>query len=77
MVGIIWLWATLFVATLYPIFDGGVQQIVQVYRGLRGGQTSDYSETGKAVGDSSTSPSSPSNGSVSDGVQGKEKGETS
>lgn len=75
VVGIIWLWATLFVATLYPIFDGGVQQIVQVYRGLRGKHTSNGLEGGKVVGDSSTSPSSPSNGSVSDGGQGKEKGE--
>jgi hypothetical protein len=30
--GIIWLWATLFVATLYPIIDGGYQRILQVYR---------------------------------------------
>ncbi|KAL4993622.1 Sodium:solute symporter family-domain-containing protein [Aspergillus recurvatus] len=40
VVAIIWLWATTFVATLYPIFDGGYQQILQVYRGLRGRQPS-------------------------------------
>ncbi|KAL3473886.1 Sodium:solute symporter family-domain-containing protein [Aspergillus californicus] len=39
VVAIIWLWATTFVATLYPIFDGGYQQIRQVYRGLRGAST--------------------------------------
>ena len=71
VVGIIWLWATLFVATLYPIFDGGYQQIMQVYRGLRGQQQSPVgsSENGKVVQGES---SSPENGSVSDGVAVKE-----
>ncbi|KAL4901249.1 hypothetical protein BDW74DRAFT_182101 [Aspergillus multicolor] len=40
VVGIVWLWATTFLATLYTIFDGGYQQILQVYRGLRGKKVS-------------------------------------
>ncbi|KAL4872531.1 hypothetical protein BDV12DRAFT_193249 [Aspergillus spectabilis] len=65
VVDIIWLWATLFVATLYPILDGWYQQILQVYRGLRGGQSSvDADEGGK---------SSPSSESVSDGAQERGK----
>ncbi|KOC12957.1 putative urea active transporter [Aspergillus flavus AF70] len=34
VVAIIWLWVTMLVAIFYPIFDGGIQQITQVYRGL-------------------------------------------
>ena len=37
VVGIIWLWATMLVATFYPIFDGGIQQIGQVWRGWKQG----------------------------------------
>ncbi|OJJ06318.1 hypothetical protein ASPVEDRAFT_65074 [Aspergillus versicolor CBS 583.65] len=65
VVGIIWLWATLFVATLYPIFDGGWQQIVQVYRGLRGQQLKTVISSGKGKDEGEASPS---DGSVSDGV---------
>ncbi|PWY84801.1 Na+/solute symporter [Aspergillus heteromorphus CBS 117.55] len=36
VVGIIWLWITMLVAIFYPILDGGIQQITQVYRALRG-----------------------------------------
>ncbi|KAE8344857.1 hypothetical protein BDV24DRAFT_171367 [Aspergillus arachidicola] len=53
VVAIIWLWLTMFVAIFYPIFDGGIQQIGQVYRGLRAGN-----ETKETVGnESSSSPS--------------------
>lgn len=75
VVAIIWLWGTLFVATLYPIFDGGIPQIRQVYRVLRGKAPANEAGAGKAHGDTSTSPSSPSGGSVSDGFQ-KETKET-
>ncbi|KAF4211400.1 hypothetical protein CNMCM8980_002360 [Aspergillus fumigatiaffinis] len=34
VVAIIWLWGTMLVAIVYPIVDGGVQQMAQVYRGL-------------------------------------------
>lgn len=64
VVGIIWLWATLFVATLYPIFDGGWQQIVQVYRGLRGQNLKTVISSGKSKDEGEA----PSDGSVSDGV---------
>ncbi|KAK6832311.1 hypothetical protein RU639_003906 [Aspergillus parasiticus] len=53
VVAIIWLWLTMLVAIFYPIFDGGIQQIGQVYRGLRAGN-----ETKETVGnESSSSPS--------------------
>lgn len=35
VVGIIWLWITMLVAIFYPLIDGGVQQMVQISRGLR------------------------------------------
>ncbi|KAL4810613.1 Sodium:solute symporter family-domain-containing protein [Aspergillus unguis] len=59
VVGIIWLWATTLVATLYPILDGGYQQVVQVYRGLRS------RTAGKKA-------QSPPNGSVDESVTGKD-----
>ncbi|RDW67502.1 sodium:solute symporter family protein [Aspergillus mulundensis] len=62
VVGIVWLWATTLLATLYPIFDGGYQQIRQVYRGLRGKQAST---------DAGTSQGGYMEGSVED-VQGKQ-----
>ncbi|GIJ83275.1 hypothetical protein Asppvi_002094 [Aspergillus pseudoviridinutans] len=34
VVAIIWLWGTMLVAIVYPIVDGGVQQMVQVYQGF-------------------------------------------
>ncbi|GMG51203.1 unnamed protein product [Aspergillus oryzae var. brunneus] len=53
VVAIIWLWVTMLVAIFYPIFDGGIQQITQVYRGLCVGNGRK-----EAVGDeSSSSPS--------------------
>ncbi|GKZ34523.1 hypothetical protein AbraIFM66950_004799 [Aspergillus brasiliensis] len=36
VVGIIWLWITMLVAIFYPIFDGGMQQMMQISRALRG-----------------------------------------
>jgi hypothetical protein len=36
VVGIIWLWGTMLMATFYPLIDGGIEQISQVYRGLFG-----------------------------------------
>ncbi|KAL4757263.1 sodium:solute symporter family protein [Aspergillus foveolatus] len=63
VVAIIWLWATTFVATLYPIFDGGYQQILQVYRGLRGRQPS----TAIAISEGESA-----DGSISDGAQGEQ-----
>lgn len=32
VVAVIWLWLTMLVATFYPILDGGIQQISQVWR---------------------------------------------
>ncbi|KAL4916121.1 Sodium:solute symporter family-domain-containing protein [Aspergillus aurantiobrunneus] len=63
VVAIIWLWATTFVATLYPILDGGYQQILQVYRGLK--QKPPENAAGKAQGGSAS-------GSASDGVLEKD-----
>ncbi|GFF90070.1 probable urea active transporter 1 [Aspergillus lentulus] len=40
VVAIIWLWGTMLVAIVYPIVDGGVQQMTQVYRGLTKGEES-------------------------------------
>ncbi|GKZ72020.1 hypothetical protein AnigIFM50267_008072 [Aspergillus niger] len=36
IVGIIWLWITMLVAILYPLLDGGMQQMLQISRALRG-----------------------------------------
>lgn len=59
------------VAIFYPIFDGGIEQILQIYRGLTG-RTNPVNgvANGKEEGDTSTS--SPSAGSVSDVPQAKE-----
>ncbi|KAG2010839.1 hypothetical protein GB937_007607 [Aspergillus fischeri] len=40
VVAVIWLWATMLVAIVYPIIDGGVQQMTQVYQGLTKGEES-------------------------------------
>ncbi|KAL4936219.1 hypothetical protein BDV06DRAFT_205476 [Aspergillus oleicola] len=64
IVAIVWLWATLFVATLYPILDGGYQQILQVWRGLRGAKSSRVRNELGSSEDASIS--------YGDGVQGKE-----
>ncbi|RHZ56161.1 sodium:solute symporter family protein [Aspergillus thermomutatus] len=40
MVAIIWLWGTMLVAIVYPIVDGGIQQMAQVYQGLAWGKAS-------------------------------------
>ncbi|KAI3013592.1 FMN-dependent oxidoreductase, nitrilotriacetate monooxygenase family protein [Aspergillus niger] len=36
IVGIIWLWITMLVAIFYPLLDGGMQQMLQISRALRG-----------------------------------------
>ncbi|PWY74168.1 Na+/solute symporter [Aspergillus eucalypticola CBS 122712] len=36
VVGIIWLWITMLVAIIYPLIDGGVQQMIQISHALRG-----------------------------------------
>lgn len=56
------------IAIFYPILDGGMQQIQEVYRGLTGKNT----VHGAEKGDTSTSPSSLSGGSVSEVPQLKE-----
>ncbi|KAF4257325.1 hypothetical protein KXW28_003122 [Aspergillus fumigatus] len=40
VVAVIWLWTTMLVAIVYPIVDGGVQQMAQVYQGLTKGEAS-------------------------------------
>ncbi|PKX93557.1 sodium:solute symporter family protein [Aspergillus novofumigatus IBT 16806] len=40
VVAIIWLWGTMLVAIVYPILDGGFQQMMQVYQGLTRGEAS-------------------------------------
>lgn len=40
VVAIIWLWATLLIAGIYPIIDGGIDQIKAVYKGLKAGRAS-------------------------------------
>ena len=34
IIAVIWLWGTMLVAIFYPLIDGGIQQMRQVYRGL-------------------------------------------
>ena len=64
VVGIIWLWLSMLVAIFYPIFDGGIQQIRDVYRGLKGNKVVTEAVRGnEGKGDSSISPSA---GSLSD-----------
>lgn len=57
------------VAIFYPIFDGGLQQIRDVYRGLRGHGIQD--PHGKV--DSSTSPSSRSVSDTTDVGEARDK----
>lgn len=59
VVAIIWLWGTMLVAIFYPIVDGGMQQISEVYNGLTGRTGPVDIDYGKEEGDDSTSPSSP------------------
>lgn len=53
------------VAIFYPIFDGGIQQIRDVYRGLRGQNVVEGARSKDGKGESS----SPSVGSISDVTQ--------
>lgn len=57
------------VAIFYPIFDGGLQQIRDVYRGLRGHGIQDT----QGKGDSSTSPSSRSISDTTDIGEARDK----
>lgn len=59
VVGIIWLWGTMLVAIFYPIVDGGIQQISQIYKGLTSRTGPVDIGYGKEEGDGSTSPPSP------------------
>ncbi|PLB46514.1 Na+/solute symporter [Aspergillus steynii IBT 23096] len=54
VVAIIWLWGTTLIAIFYPILDGGIQQIAQIYRGLNGRGTWTKDDEGTET------PSSPS-----------------
>lgn len=72
VVGIIWLWGTMLVAIVYPLVDGGIEQINQIYRGLTGrGDPRVHENSVKDAGDTTTSPSSPSATSISEGAQDK------
>lgn len=59
------------VAIFYPLFDGGIQQIRQVYRGLSGGDTVAEVAGSRTRSHAKASPSSPSIGSTSEGSQGQ------
>jgi len=83
VVGIIWLWGTMLIAIFYPLLDGGVQQILEVYRGLTSRTTENVVNgkekvdtenvvNGKEKVDTGTSPSSLSGGSVNDVPHAKE-----
>jgi hypothetical protein len=57
------------VAIFAPLLDGGIQQILQVYRGLTGkDHIPGASDSSKEVGVAST-PASQSGGSVSEGKE--------
>ncbi|KAJ6068472.1 hypothetical protein N7499_010359 [Penicillium canescens] len=66
VVGIIWLWLSMLVAIFYPIFDGGIQQIRDVYRGLRGRDNIAGTVPSQEKGGTSASPSA---GSISDATR--------
>lgn len=72
VIGIIWLWGTMLVAIFAPLLDGGIQQILQVYRGLTGKPNPHEDlQVKKKDADTSASPSQ-SGGSIIDDIQGKE-----
>ncbi|KAJ5971644.1 uncharacterized protein N7479_001562 [Penicillium vulpinum] len=64
IVAIIWLWLSMLVAIFYPIFDGGIEQIRDVYRGLRGHKIVTESYRSKDGKGESSSPSTRSVGSA-------------
>jgi hypothetical protein len=66
VVSIIWLWLSMLVAIFYPIFDGGIQQIRDVYRGLRGRNNIAGTVPSQEKGGTSASPSA---GSISDATR--------
>jgi hypothetical protein len=55
------------VAIFYPIFDGGIQQIRDVYRGLRGQNVVEGARSKDGKGERESNP--PSVGSISDVTQ--------
>lgn len=60
------------IAIVYPLVDGGIQQMLQIYHGLTGRNNDQNNDTNiKDVG-ANGSPSSPSAASVSDEIQEKE-----
>ncbi|KAJ5087351.1 hypothetical protein N7456_010967 [Penicillium angulare] len=74
VVGIIWLWGTMLIAIVYPLVDGGIQQITEIYRGLTGQKDLAVHDSHvKDSGDVTTSPSSPSAASVSDEPKDKKE----
>ncbi|KAJ5087022.1 hypothetical protein NUU61_008329 [Penicillium alfredii] len=73
VVAIIWLWGTMLVGIFYPLFDGGIQQISQIYRALKERRTvTNGTPQGQEKGDASASPSTPSAASVTETVQADE-----
>ncbi|KAJ5621412.1 hypothetical protein N7528_006195 [Penicillium herquei] len=71
VVGIIWLWGTMLIAIFYPLLDGGIQQIHQVYQGLTHRKTIGESPTSGHKESGATS--SPSAASISDEIQEKKE----
>lgn len=72
VVAIIWLWGTMLIAIVYPLVDGGIQQMLQIYRGLTGHNNDQNNDTHIKDMGANGSPSSPSAASVSDEIQEKE-----
>ncbi|KAF9890506.1 hypothetical protein FE257_005911 [Aspergillus nanangensis] len=61
VVSIIWLWGTMLVAITFPVVDGGVQQIAQIYQAF----WTDRGNRSKKAGDSSA----PSSSSLTKGTE--------
>ncbi|KAJ5082987.1 hypothetical protein N7532_012030 [Penicillium argentinense] len=74
VVAVIWLWGTMLIAIFAPLLDGGIQQIVQVYRGLTGKDIPASAISTEEKQGTKTSPFSPSESSVNDVARGKESG---
>ncbi|KAJ5779799.1 Sodium/solute symporter [Penicillium paradoxum] len=67
VVSIIWLWLSMLVAIFYPIIDGGIEQMRDVYRGLRRPQI--ITEAAQSNDEKGVSSGSPSAGSISDATR--------
>ncbi|KAJ5733574.1 hypothetical protein N7493_002360 [Penicillium malachiteum] len=71
IVSIIWLWGTMLIAIFYPLIDGGIQQIHQVYQGLTHSKSiAESHSSGYKGSDATTSPSA---ASISDEIQEKKE----